>query len=115
MIARYPRAFAKSLALVDFLLEGPVELALVGQPGEAAFEALRRAIARHYLPNRIIAHHDPTAGAPPAFTLLAGKGLVRGKAALYVCRNFACQAPITDPTEVAAVLAAVPKDLVVDT
>jgi hypothetical protein len=114
MIAQYPRAFAKSLAVVDFLLEGPVELALVGQPGEAAFEALRAAIARHYLPDRIIAHHDPTAGDPPAFPLLAGKGLVRGKAALYVCRNFACQAPITDPTEVAAVLAAVPKDLVVD-
>lgn len=113
MIAQYARAFAKSLAVVDFLLEGPVELALVGQPGEAAFEALRQAIARHYLPNRIIAHHNPTAGDPPAFPLLAGKGLVRGKAALYVCRNFACQAPITDPSEVPAVLAAIEKNPVV--
>ena len=115
MIAQYPRAFAKSLAVVDFLRDGPVELALVGQPGETGFEALRRAVAHHYLPNRIFAHHDPTAGDPPAFPLLAGKGLIRGKAALYVCRNFACQTPITDPTEVAAALAAVPKDLVVDT
>jgi uncharacterized protein len=113
MIARYPRAFAKSLAVVDFLLEGPVELALVGQPGETGLEALRRAIAGHYLPNRIIAHHDPTAGDPPAFPLLAGKGLVRGKAALYVCRNFACQAPITDPSEVSAVLGAIAKNPVV--
>ncbi|MFQ5827781.1 MAG: aldo/keto reductase [Candidatus Methylomirabilia bacterium] len=112
-IARYPRAFAKSLAVVDFLLEGPVELAVVGRPGEAGFEALRRAIAGHYLPNRIIAHHDPTAG-DPSFPLLAGKGLVSGKAAVYVCRNFACQAPITDPREVAGALAADSQDLVAD-
>ena len=85
----------------------------MGQPGETGFEALRRAIAGHYLPNRIIAHHDPTAGDPPAFPLLIGKGLVGGKAALYVCRNFACQAPITDPSEVSAVLAAIAKNPVV--
>ena len=34
-IARQPRSFAKSLAVVDFLLEGPVELALVGEIGRA--------------------------------------------------------------------------------
>ncbi len=103
-IGRYPHAFAKSLAAVDLLLAGPTELALIGRPGEAQFEALRREVGHHYLPNRIIAHHDPTAADPPPFPLLDGKGLVNGKAALYVCRNFTCQAPITDPGMVAAAL-----------
>src|SRR5574337_428087 len=108
-IAGYPHAFAKSLAVVDLLLEGPVELALIGKPAEAGYGALRREISRHYLPNRIFAHHDPTEGDPPDFPLLRGKGLVDGRAALYLCRNFTCQAPITDPAQVAETLRLFPR------
>jgi hypothetical protein len=36
--------------------------------------------------------------------LLTGKTPVDGKAALYVCKNFACQAPITDPEAVPPIL-----------
>jgi hypothetical protein len=103
-IRRYPHAFAKSLAVINLLLEGPVELALIGSWGEARFEALRTEVGHHYLPNRIITHHDPAAGDPPPFPLLEGKQLVDGQAALYVCRNFACQAAITDPALVATAL-----------
>src|SRR5213594_238791 len=102
-IARYPRAFAKSLSVVDLLLAGPVELALIGSHGEPGFEAIRRELNRHYLPNRVLAHHDPDAPAT-RHPLLIGKGLVNGKAALYLCRNFACQAPITDSAAVTAAL-----------
>ncbi len=98
-LARYPRAFAKSLIVVDFLLAGPVELALVGRPGDKGFEALRAEVNRYYLPNRIVAHHDPE-GPVTQHPLLAGKSLVNGKAALYICRNFTCQAPLTDPSEI---------------
>ncbi|TAJ07318.1 MAG: DUF255 domain-containing protein [Nitrospirae bacterium] len=101
---RYPRAFAKSLAVVDLLLAGPVELALVGTPGKPDYEALRAAVNRPYLPNRIIAHHD-SSGSATTHPLLSGKTLVQGRAALYICRNFACQAPITDPQTVATTLA----------
>jgi uncharacterized protein len=104
-MTQHPRAFCRSLCVVDFLLEGPVELALLGTPAEAGFEALRAAIGRPYLPNRIIAHHDPAAGATPDLPLLGGKGLVGGKAALYVCRDFACQAPLTDPADLDRALA----------
>jgi len=67
-------------------------------------EALRRAAALHFLPTRIIGHHDPALGAS-ALQLLADKTLVRGAPALYVCRNFACRRPVTDPHEVATALA----------
>ena len=101
-IARQPRAFATSLSVVDLLLDGPVELALVGSA--EAREPLRDAIGRRYLPNRIVALHDPaTASLLP---LLAGKALVDGQAALYVCRDFACQRPVTSPEAVAAAIAA---------
>ena len=107
-IGSYPRAFAKTLAAVDLLLEGPVELALIGTPGEDGFEALRRAVGRQYVPNHILgmANLDGRDPEAPRLPLLAGKTVVEGKPALYVCRNFACQAPITDPDLVAAALSA---------
>ena len=104
-IAQHPRAFCKSLCVVDFLLEGPVELALCGTPGEPGYEALRAAVGSRYIPTRIVAHHDPTEGAAPDLPLLDGKGLVDGQAALYVCRGFACRAPVTDPAHLDRALA----------
>lgn len=106
-MARYPRAFAKSLIVADLLLNGPVELALVGTPGESGYDSLRDEVARHFLPNRVLAHHNPTE-SETRHPLLAGKGLVGGQAALYLCRNFACQAPFTEPTALTAALAGAP-------
>jgi uncharacterized protein YyaL (SSP411 family)/aryl-alcohol dehydrogenase-like predicted oxidoreductase len=103
-VGRQPRAFATSLAVVDLLLDGPVELALVGAEGDRGREALRAELARQYLPNRIVAVHDP-AGGPSPLPLLAGKDVVGGHAALYVCRHFACQRPVTSPADIAVALA----------
>ncbi|HZC82694.1 MAG TPA: aldo/keto reductase, partial [Nitrospiraceae bacterium] len=99
-IAQYPRAFAKSLAAVDLLAEGPIELALVGAPNDPGLEALQLAVREEFLPRRVIASIDGT-HPPSGHPLLDGKGLVEGKAALYICRNFSCQRPLTNPREVA--------------
>ena len=107
-IARYPRAFAKSLAEVDLLAEGPIELAFVGAPNDPGLEALQLAVREVFLPHRVIASSDGT-GTPTGHPLLAGKGLVEGKAALYICRNFSCQRPLTDPREVAESLRSAPR------
>jgi uncharacterized protein YyaL (SSP411 family)/aryl-alcohol dehydrogenase-like predicted oxidoreductase len=105
LVARYPRGFAKSLCAVDFMLEGPVELALVGRAGSEDLVALQREVAGHYLPNRIQALLDPDSPAgADGLPLLAGKTPVDGKAALYVCRDFACQAPVAEPAGVQSLL-----------
>jgi uncharacterized protein YyaL (SSP411 family)/aryl-alcohol dehydrogenase-like predicted oxidoreductase len=106
-ITRYPRAFAKSLAVVDFLLEGPVELALVGDDADERLHALQQAVADVYVPNRIVAIGRP--GLPSDLPLLRGKQLVAGQPALYVCRDFACDQPVTDPRMVAQTLPARPR------
>lgn len=100
LIERAPRAFCKTLAVMDFLLEGPTELALVGTAGDAGFEALRRSVNEIYLPNQVFATRTPEDGNKPVVPLLEEKYLVSGKPALYICRNFSCQAPVTDPKKV---------------
>ena len=101
-IIRYPRAFAKSLAVVDFLTQGPVELAFVGDETQDSVCALKQAVADLYLPNRIVATSEP--GVSSSLPLLKGKQAVAGKPALYICRDFGCQQPVTDPSLVAGAL-----------
>ncbi len=103
-MTRYPRAFAKSLAVVDFLTEGPVELAIVGEKSQDNVRALREAVARCYLPNRIVATGSP--GQPSSLPLLQDRPAVSGKPTLYICRNYTCRQPITDPRSVEEALQA---------
>jgi hypothetical protein len=54
-----------------------------------------------FQPNTVFAFTDePTDDV----ALLAGKTLVDGKPAAYVCERFACQAPVTTPEELPAAL-----------
>ena len=102
-IARYPRAFAKSLIVVDLLTNGPVEIAVIGAPAASGTNALNAAVNRIYLPNRVLAH-QALPDAASAHPLLQDKTLVNGQPALYVCRNFSCRRPITDPVDLPALL-----------
>ncbi len=98
---RAPRAFCTLLSTVDFLLSGPVELVVVG----SREGALARALGRKYLPNRVLAIVDGPEDSRP---LTAGKRRVQGAEALYVCRDYTCAAPITEPGALDAALAALP-------
>ncbi len=101
-LEKLPRAFLTALGVADFLLGSPVELVLAGEPHAA--EPLATAVADHYLPNRVIAHARPGTESTPS-------ALAQGKPApgdasgiLYVCRDRVCQAPVKDPSDVAAAL-----------
>jgi uncharacterized protein YyaL (SSP411 family) len=85
------------------LLQHATELVIVGDLGSADTEALRHAVHQKSLPNKVVrrqAPQTPLSADHPA----AGKGLVLGKAALYICRNMSCQPPVTDPSAVSAAL-----------
>ncbi|HEY1534718.1 MAG TPA: thioredoxin domain-containing protein, partial [Polyangiaceae bacterium] len=99
LVERSPRSFATALSVVDYLLQSPLELVLVGTPGEPGYETLRTALGERYLPNAIFAHVDPADAESSGLPLSQGKALVSGKAALYVCQNFTCNAPIVAASE----------------
>ncbi|HVY29969.1 MAG TPA: thioredoxin domain-containing protein [Polyangiaceae bacterium] len=101
-VERLPRAFGSTLNALDFMCEASLELVLVGEAGDAGYEALSTELGKHYLPNRVEARVRP--GAFVTSPLAEGKALVGGKAALYVCRNFSCLAPVTTAAEAAALL-----------
>jgi uncharacterized protein YyaL (SSP411 family) len=80
-------------------LQSTVELVIVGDPSATATEALRRAVYARSLPDKVVRRLSPADPLPPTHPA-AGKGLVDGRPALYICRNMACETPITDPDQV---------------
>ena len=83
---RVPRAFSWALCALDLHLSPPRELAIVG---DVRSEVARAALAG-FAPGTVVAV-GPSEDVP----LLAGKTLVDGKPAVYVCERFACRAPAT--------------------
>ena len=77
------------------LLQSAMELVIVGDPAAGETEALRRAVYAQSLPNKIVRRLAPTA-VLPAHHPAAGKGLVDGGPALYVCQDMSCRPPIVD-------------------
>ncbi len=98
---RHPQAFAHLLQAVDFYTSPVREVALVGE----GLEPLERVVRSAHRPHVVVAGaRDPAAGAD-GVPLLEGRAPVDGRAAAYVCEGFACQRPVTEPEELAALLA----------
>jgi uncharacterized protein YyaL (SSP411 family) len=78
------------------MLAGPAEIAVVGAATDPRTGALQRAALLMAPPGAVLALGDGDTAAVP---LLEGRRPVDGSPAVYVCRNFTCRAPLTDPTE----------------
>jgi uncharacterized protein len=96
LVERAPTAAGHLLCALDLHFSAPREVAVVG-----ASEELRRAALDGFQPNTVFAFSD---GPTDAVPLLAGKPLVDGRPAAYVCERFACQAPETSPEALRAAL-----------
>ncbi|MYU03053.1 DUF255 domain-containing protein [Streptomyces sp. SID8366] len=92
---RVPRFIGWGLAVAEALLDGPREIAVVGPSlTDPATTALHRTALLGTAPGAVVAVGTPDS---EEFPLLAGRPLVSGQAAAYVCRDFTCDAPTTDP------------------
>ncbi len=95
-IARAPLALGSLACVLDQLVAPSREVAVVGRPDDAATRALLREVWRRRDPYRVLAW-----GAGGSVPLLAGRPLVDGRPAAYVCEGFVCRVPATDPGELA--------------
>ncbi|HEX8220392.1 MAG TPA: thioredoxin domain-containing protein [Chloroflexia bacterium] len=104
-LGRAPTAFGRMLCALDFYLGSPVEVALIGDMPSGEMQEMLQAVWRPYAPNKVVAASYPgDEGASTIVPLLADRPQVQGRATAYVCRNYICEAPTTDPLEVEAKL-----------
>jgi uncharacterized protein YyaL (SSP411 family) len=78
------------------LAQKPVQIVLVGEPGDPGLQALRHAVYQVSLPNRVVLAVALEASLPAGHPA-HGKGLVGGHAAAYVCEGPVCSLPLTEP------------------
>ncbi|MGH3113781.1 MAG: thioredoxin domain-containing protein, partial [Gaiellaceae bacterium] len=96
VMERAPGAISHLLCALDLHFSTPREVAVVGGADD-----LRAAALEGFEPNTVFAFSpEPTDAVP----LLAGKGLVDGLPAAYVCESFACQRPVTTADELRELL-----------
>jgi hypothetical protein len=102
LMGRHPTAFGRFLCALDFHLGPRVEVALVGPPGGDGLQPMAAEVFTRYLPNLVVAGaRAGDAAAARGLPLLEGRAAVDGKPTAYVCRNYACELPVTDPRALA--------------
>jgi hypothetical protein len=99
--AQSPFAHERFLSGLDAWHEGLQEIAVIGDIQSPLVQQLLRVVHASYLPNRVVALLDPSwpeaAQLAERVPLLAGKQPVGGRPTAFVCRNYACQQPTSDP------------------
>jgi len=100
---RHPSAFAHLLRALDFRLSPTREVALVGAaPADGAdLGELAGVVRAAFRPHLVLAGGPEGTAEPP---LMAGRTAVDGRPAAYVCENFTCRLPVTDPDQLASSL-----------
>jgi uncharacterized protein YyaL (SSP411 family) len=95
LAAQAPRFAGKMLAVAEALADGPRQVAIVGPEGDLGRRALVEAAFRLAAPGLVIAQGEESSGV--AVPLLEGRTTVGGQAAAYLCHDFVCDLPVTDP------------------
>jgi uncharacterized protein YyaL (SSP411 family) len=101
LMARHPAGFGRFLCALDFYLGPVVEVALLS-PATGDLESLAREVFGRYSPNRVVVGmRDGNAERAQGIPLLEGRGPVDARPTAFVCRNYACELPVTDPAALA--------------
>ena len=101
-----PFGFAHMLAALDFYLQKPKEVVLVGDKKDPETAELLTKIHSLYLPNMTLQLASPEDSLEKISPLLAGKKQFDGKPTVYVCHNFTCSRPVVEWDELKLLLEA---------
>ena len=100
-----PAAMAHLLGGLQFANSRSFTIVLAGVPGMPGGEALRRAVFAGYVPNKVVVYRP--VGEAPITTIAPYTRLqhaLGGQATAYICVNFVCKLPSSDPTVVGKLL-----------
>jgi uncharacterized protein len=104
---QHPDAFGHFLQALDFHLSPVREVALVapanGADATRPLADLAAVVQRAHRPHVVLAGGPEGSERPE---LMRERPAVEGRPAAYVCEQFACKAPVTEPKELQAALAA---------
>ena len=102
-----PVAIPQMLTACEFLLGEPREIILAGQRDTPEMQALVRELHVRFVPNRVVllvdspdAQQALSSGIPSIESMHP----LEGRASAYVCRNYTCQLPVSEPAKFAELI-----------
>ncbi|KXK14942.1 MAG: hypothetical protein UZ15_CFX003002900 [Chloroflexi bacterium OLB15] len=99
-----PQAFGEALAAASMLVRGVREIAVVGEFNDDRTVALLTEIFDDYRPNAVVALSPADVDGEHTIPLLSYRTMQEGEPTVYVCRQFACQLPVTTPDALQSLL-----------
>jgi uncharacterized protein len=106
-LTNFPSAMPQMLVALDYSLGKPRQIVVAGEKDAAGTKALLKEVHRHFLPNTIVLLADADEGQKylgEKNEAVRAMSPVEGKPAVYVCENFTCKAPVTDPKQLGDLL-----------
>jgi hypothetical protein len=97
-----PAGFTHMISALDMAQHGTSEVIIVGDPDKDDTKQFVQALQRSYLPTvtaMVVNPHNLDPAIQELIPYASEMKTIDGKAAAYVCRDFACLAPTTDPEE----------------
>ena len=109
-IGQAPTAYPYLLCALDLALGPSWEVVLAGAQEDDGIRAMRRVVFGRFFPRRVLLLHPADGAAAIAIEALApfvaAQHPLQGRATAYVCQQFTCRQPTTDPSELAHLLTA---------
>ncbi|MEY2497079.1 MAG: hypothetical protein QOD12_635, partial [Verrucomicrobiota bacterium] len=99
-IGHFPSALPQMLVALDYSLGKPRQIVVAGKRDAAETCALLAEVHRHFIPNKTLILADGGPGQKFLEEKLESLRSMKpqgSKPAVYICENFTCQAPVTDP------------------
>jgi len=95
-----PFAYSQMMSALDFAMGPSYEVVLAGDPGRLPDDPMVRALRSAYLPNAVVVFRSSVEESPPITRIAkytAPHGAIGGRTTAYVCSDYACEEPTTDP------------------
>ena len=106
-LARSPSALPQLLAALDFARSRQKQIVIAGDRNAADTQALLRVVYQRFIPNKILVLADdgpPQTHLASLVPFVEGKGKRDGRATIYICENYLCRLPTTEPQVAARLL-----------
>ncbi|MEP7015159.1 MAG: thioredoxin domain-containing protein [Verrucomicrobiota bacterium] len=106
-LSHFASAMPEMLVALDFSVNKPRQIVIAGKSDSAETKALLKEVRLHFLPTTIVMLADGAGGQKflgQKNEAIRAMSMIDGKSAAYVCENFTCKAPVTDPKKLGALL-----------
>ncbi len=106
-VSKAPMAHAMMLVGLDFIVGPSREIVIAGDPKANDTQAMLTALWSRFEPNKVVVMRPIGDGSKIAkiAEYTEGQHSLDGKATAYVCQNYACQLPTTDPGKMLELIA----------